>query len=246
MTIYYAKLVTTSAFDTATRTLSFYIASNSKLFTAKWDSDVNATVSSEHNLTPTLTSPTPVPSTGWLWLSRAWVDANGVYSSTDPKRPKAFGIGDIYYQTHGTIVGVEVMVVLDEDKNQSPVRVNVYDGAMLAQHHPRPSATFGEKGELWLSSSFLTANADVDFSALPSESDSAAAASKLIAKLAGIEPPDPAFIRQYQIANRAAQQILDEYAAWEPDLPPDATARWNAIARAGYLDRIPASRRESP
>jgi hypothetical protein len=235
MAIFYAKYVTT--IELRNGVLHFYLSSNGRRYSATWATDVEPTKSPEHSLSPTITSPEPNPQTGWLWLSEGWVGSNGVYSSTDPKRPKAFGLGDVYYRTNGTVVGVDVLVVLDEDKNGQPVRVNLYNPAELAPHVERPEALFGARGEFWLSSSFLVANTDVDFSALLSDEDAAAAACEFLEKLLGIPRPDAALVTQYVEARKAAATILDEYRTLAPNLPPpDLVERWRRMAHEALLD----------
>lgn len=241
MTIFYAKHVTTQTFSSPNMT--FKLSSNGQSYTANWNTDVNPTVSTEHSISPTIIS-TATPQTGWLWLKRSWVIANGLYLSTDPKRPKAFGAGEVYYKTHGRVVGVRTLVVLEEDANQRAVLVNHHDTAELSPTQPLPSAVAGDRSEFWLSSSFLTACTDVDFDELESEEDGAEAASKQLADLLGIPAPDPAFITQYATARAAARTILEEYAETLPNHPdPGMIARWKQIAQAAYLDVVPARER---
>lgn len=241
MTIYFAKHVTTQAFSSPNMT--FMLSSNGHSYTANWNTDVNPTASTEHSISPTITT-TATPQTGWLWLKRSWVIANGLYLATDPKRPKAFGTGDVYYKTHGRVVGVRTLVVLEEDQNQRAVVVNLHDSAEVSPNYPAPAAIAGERSDFWLTSSFLVASTDVDFDQLESDEDGAKAASEQLGKLLDMPPPDPAFISQYARARAAARTILEEYADVEPNTPPPALIdRWKQIARAAHLDVVSASER---
>ena len=238
MTIFYAKHVTTQSFSSPNMT--FKLSSNGQSYTANWNTEVDPSVSTEHSISPTITT-TTTPQTGWLWLKRSWVVANGLYLSTDPKRPKAFGTGDVYFKTHGRVVGVRTLVVLEEDQNQRAILVNLHDPAELSPAHPLPAAVAGERSEFWLTSSFLITHTDVDFDALESDEDSAKAASKKLGELLDMPPPDPAFIAQYARARSAARTILEEYSETLPDLPaPGVLARWKQIARAAHLDVVPS------
>lgn len=239
MTIYYAKLVTTSSYNSATDTLEFALASNGQVRRAKWATDVKSTASDEHTISPTIVTTTP--QTGWLWLSETWITNNGLYSSVDPKRPKAYPIGAAYYETHGRVVGVSVFVLLDEDRSGQPVRVNLYDGAQIRQNVPLPSAELGKSSSFWLTGGFLAAATDVDFAKLgpPAADAGVIASAQLIARVLGIDAIDPLLILEYSRARAAARKILQEYAAFrkEPDpdplagIPVEAVESWRAEAR---------------
>jgi hypothetical protein len=241
MTIFHAKHVTTQSFSSPN--ITFKLSSSGQTYTANWNTDVNASVSTEHTIAPTIIT-VATPQTGWLWLRRGWLMANGLYLATDPKRPKAFGTGDVYYKTHGRVLGVRTLVVLEEDNNHNAVLVNLHETAEISPTHPLPAAVAGERSEFWLTSSFLVKYTDVDFDGLETDEDGAEAASKQLGELLDIPPPDPAFITQYARARSATRTILEEYADSLPDPPvPSLIARWKQLARAAHLDKVPASER---
>lgn len=235
MTIYYAKKVTTQSYQQGV--LKFTLASTGHQYAANWADDVEPSVSAEHDLAPTIVTP-GANKTGWLWLSRAWVGDNGVYQITDPKRPKALGVGDVYYKTHARVASIDATLVLDEDRNRAPIKVNLFDNATVSLRHEIPPVSLGEKFEVWLSGALLRANADVDFEELDQERDlrDAEAAAAALERILEADHIDPLLLVEYTRARLAAEAILKAHAGLGDSTPPSSLVQdWKRLARAAKI-----------
>jgi len=159
---YYGKTVTIANGSDPTK-VTFHIAGYDPLFHVNWNNNLAVWL-----LCSTVTRQNG--STGVLYLSVAWCQANGVgQGAQDPKIPLSLGgIPLDYRKIEVMVTDVKIDFSLVDDPNKTDT-VSVFDTQTTLPFSVRPQVAFefGAKGDLWLTENELGDKSMIDYSKDP-------------------------------------------------------------------------------
>lgn len=180
--IYYGKKVTIVTVG-ATVTKFTMEGYGSTVYSARW-----AHPDDMHHTSPS-TVQNVVNDKGWLYLSETWVQAKGVFNSSDPKYPTYLpGRNPIYYALTGHVTGVKIQFVLPEIDDETVLEVDVNERLAISPRVGESpdgitelSFEFGSRDVIGLSEGYLLSQGvNVDVTTLESSADRAARLRDLI------------------------------------------------------------------